>query len=170
VSPNPRLWCALAVAVAATAGPAPAQVVQGWSHEAASGVNYAYFSMPAAELTVRCKGASVEVVYYLDLATLDPALTGRTSAVLSLVVDNSADLLWTTSNLVVETGIVSLGVGGRAASDLAHDFAGAASSIEVSILTGPPQNDSVQYNREQFPIYGAADAIKAAFAGCGIKF
>jgi hypothetical protein len=166
-----RLSCALVLAAAVAApAAASAQVVAGWSHEDASGVHFAYFTTPSTELTVRCKGASVEVVYYLDLATLDPALKGRANAVLSVVVDDSTDLLWTSSALVVETSVVSIGVGGRAASDLAHDFARAGRSIAVSILTGPPQNDSVQYNRALFPVYGAADAIKAAYAGCGIKF
>jgi hypothetical protein len=167
--PRFGLGCAFAATVT-MAGAASAQVVAGWAHESVSGVEFAYFTRQTEELTVRCKGPAVEVVYYVDAAVLDPALKGRSTVVLAVSLDNATDFLWTSSRLVAESGIISIGVGGSAASDLAHDLAAATRSIAVSILDGPPQADSVPYNRVDFPIYGAADSIKAAYAGCGIKY
>jgi hypothetical protein len=161
---------AVAATVAMAAVTASAQVVPGWTHEAASGVEFAFFTRAQQELTVRCKGRDVEVVYYIDAAALDPALRGLSNAVFAVVIDDSPELRWTDSRLVIDAGIVSVGIGGKPASDLAHDIAGAKASVVVSVLTGPPAADSVQYDRVPFPIYGAGDAIKAAYAGCGIPF
>jgi hypothetical protein len=162
-------WCVLA-ALAPAVGPnvASAQVVAGWSHETAAGVEFAFFTLRTEELTVRCKGQNVEV-YYVDMSALDPGLKGRPSAVFAVVVDGAAETLWTGSRLIAESNVVSIGVGGAMAADLTRRIAGAARNIQVSILVGPPQLDSVQYNVAHFPVHGAADAIKAAYAGCGIK-
>ncbi len=170
--PRSLLRAAIALVAFAATGtiPASAQNVAGWSHEDAKGVHFAYYATPQAELTVRCKGPDVEIVYYFDSAALDPALKGKANTVFAVIVDDAQDLLWSSTKLVVEAGVTSVGVGGRAASDLARDFATAARSIEVSLMTGPPQADSMQYNHREFPTYGAADAIKAAYAGCGIPF
>src|SRR4029077_6117853 len=66
-----RLSCLLtAAAIAAFDGSASAQVVAGWSHETAGGVEFAYYTKGLAELTVRCKGSAVEVVYYVDAAAI----------------------------------------------------------------------------------------------------
>ena len=158
------------VAVAAAATPGRAQNVPGWEHEAEAGVQFAYFTGNARELTVRCKGAQVEVVFYIEATVVDPALRARDSAVLALVMDDRDDLEWIPTRLVPERDVVSIGVGGTAANGLAHDMANATKSIVVSVMTEPPKAGSVQYNRSQFPVFGAAAAIKAAYAACGIPF
>jgi hypothetical protein len=163
-------WLLTAAAIAAFDGSASAQVVAGWSHETAGGVEFAYYTKGLAELTVRCKGSAVEVVYYVDAAAIDPALKGRINAVFAVLLDDAPDVLWINSSLISEPGVVSIGIGGKDADELARQLATASRSILVSILTGPPQPTSPQYNTAQFPIYGAADAIKAAYAGCGLKY
>jgi hypothetical protein len=163
-------WLLPAAVIVAFNGSASAQVVAGWSHEAAGGVEFAYYTKGLAELTVRCKGAAVEVVYYVDAAAIDPALKGHANAVMAVIVDDAPDLMWINSSLIGEPGVMSIGVGGRDADELARQIAAASRSIVVSILAGPPQPTTPQYNPSQFPIYGAADAIKAAYAGCGIRY
>jgi hypothetical protein len=165
---------ALAVAMAvlaASAAPAPAEVVPGWEHEAAAGgVNLAFTTGDHQELTVRCRNDAVEVVFYVDASTIDPMLVGRLSAVLAVMIDDSDEFQWIQSKLVAEPGVISIGVGGPAADQVTRSIAGATKSVAVSILTEPPKTGTVQYNRAQFPISGAAGAIKMAYAGCGIKF
>jgi hypothetical protein len=162
-------WIALGASLIAAAG-ASAQVVAGWGRETVSGVEFAFFSGRGAELTVRCKGNAVEVVYFVNSAALDPALRNRLTAVMAVLVDDSPEYRWKTSRLISEPGVTSVGVGGEDANVLAHDLGNAARRIVVGILTAPPQLGSVPYNTTEFPIYGAADAIKSAYAGCGIKY
>jgi hypothetical protein len=162
---------AIAIALtAAASSPAGAQNVPGWVHEAAAGVQFAYFTGKDAELAVRCKGPQVEVVFYIDTRVADAALRDRTSGVLTMVVDGTDDLQWIQSRLVAETGVITIGVGGGAANDMAHTIANATKSVMVSVMTEPPKPDAVQYNRSQFPVFGAGDAIKAAYAACGMPF
>jgi hypothetical protein len=167
-----RTLVAIAAAAAAVllAGPSAAQVVGGWAYEKAVGVNFAYFTGDQQELSVRCKGKDVEVVYYIDPAVLDPALRKLSGVEFAVNVDDSDEIEWTDSHLIVESDVVYVGVGGQVAADLAHEIATANKIVVVSILTGPPSPNSMHYNRAGFPIHGAADAIKAAYAGCGIPF
>jgi hypothetical protein len=165
----PPLVFALAVASGA---PATAQVVAGWAHESASGVEFAFFTEVSRrqELAVRCKGPAVEVVYYMDAAALDPALKGRPDAIFAVALDDSAEYRWKSTRMISEPGVASIGIGGQDADLLARDFAAATRKIVVSIFTETPTPASNQYNTATFPIYGAADAIKTAFARCGIRF
>jgi hypothetical protein len=163
-------WFALGALLIVAGSGASAQVVAGWGRESVSGVEFAFFSGRGAELTVRCRGNAVEVVYYIDSAALDPALRNRATAVMAVLVDDSPEYVWKTSRLISEAGVASVGIGGEDANALAHDLGNAARRIVVGILTGPPQLGSVPYNTTEFPIYGAADAIKSAYAGCGIKY
>jgi hypothetical protein len=149
---------------------ASAQVVAGWQHESAAGVEFAFFSLSTAELTVRCKGAAVEVVYYIDSAVLDPGLKGRGNAVFAVAIDDPTDIRWKSSTLQAEPDVVSIGVGGADADRLAHDVANAQRGVVVGLYATVPDASTPQYNTSQFPIYGAADAIKAAYAACGIKY
>ena len=166
-----RLLAISAVVLAASAAPAPAQVVTGWEHEAgAGGVNFAFYTGANQELTIRCRNDAVEVVFYVDASTIDPMLVGRLSAVLAVVIDDSDEIQWIQSKLVAEPGVISIGIGGQAADQVTRSIAAATRAVAVSILTEPPKTDTVQHNRAQFPIAGATDAIKAAYAGCGIKF
>jgi hypothetical protein len=165
-----RAAMAAAVLGAASSG-ALAQIVAGWERETtASGIELAFFSRPDAELAVRCKGSAVEVFYYLREAALDPVLRGRNNAVLVFAIDDSADLLWRATAMFREPGVVSIGIGDRGADELARELVQAQRNIAVSILTAPPQLNSVHYNTNHFPIHGAADAIKSAYAGCGIRY
>lgn len=152
------------------AGPASAQIVAGWQHEAEAGVQFAFFSAADQELAVRCRGDEVEVVYYLAASALDPAIKGLPMADLGFIVDSSPNLVWIPSNVVVDGNVIQVGVGGDDANDLAHNFANAANSVVVSLFPMEPTVTSKPYNNTVFPIVGAADAIKAAYAACGIKF
>jgi hypothetical protein len=148
-----------------------AETAPGWQHESGDGgVNFAFYAGAQQELTIRCRGDAVEVVYYVDAATIDPALLGRLSAVLTVVIDDADEVQWIDSRLIAEPGVISIGVGGQPADDVARSIAMAERSVAVSILTGPPRSDSVAYNRALFPVTGAADAIKASYAACGIRF
>ena len=89
---------------------------------------------------------------------------------LAVAIDDSDEIQWIQSKLVAEPGVISIGVGGQPADQVTRSIAAATRAVAVSILTEPPKTDTVQYNRAQFPIAGATDAIKAAYAGCGIKF
>ena len=66
--------------------------------------------------------------------------------------------------------VIQVGVGGDDANDLAHSFAAATSSVVVSLFPMEPTPTSMPYNNAVFPVDGAAAAIKAAYAACGIKF
>ena len=99
----------LAVTASAASGSAWPQIVPGWAHESASGVEFAYYTLSNAELTVRCKGPFVEVVYYVDVAALDPGLKGKSSAVFAVAIDDEADFRWKSSSLVMEAGVTSIG-------------------------------------------------------------
>jgi hypothetical protein len=149
---------------------ASAQVVAGWQHESASGVEFAFFTLPTVELTVRCKGPAVEVVYYIDAAALDPTLKGRSNAVFAVAIDDPSDIRWKSTTLQAEPDVVSIGVGGADADGLAREFANAQRGIVIGVYATPPDASTPQYNTSQFPVFGAADAIKAAYAGCGIKY
>ncbi len=159
-----------ATLIASSSGLADAQIAQGWSQREAGGFHLASYKLPLAQLTVRCKGAAVEVIYEIAPDEFEIGVRGRPEAVMGVVIDGSSDLLWTTGNIGLDRTVASLTVGGQAAGELAHKLADAAREVVVSILIAPPDNNSVDYNRLEFPVDGAADAIKAAYAGCGIKF
>jgi hypothetical protein len=110
------------------------------------------------------------VVFYVETAALDPVLKGRPSAIFGIVIDDSDQVLWVEGKLIAEGSFTSIGVGGGAADQIARNIALATRSVAASILAMPPRTDVPQYNRAQFPIAGAADAIKTAYAGCGRGF
>jgi hypothetical protein len=147
-----------------------AQIVAGWTYEAGAGTHLAFFAARDRELLVQCRGNKVEVILYIDPAALDPALKDRRTAVFAVGIDDGNEVLWRETPILAETGVISVVIDGELADEIARAIAVATRSIAVAMLTEAPKISSAVYNRGQFPIHGAADAIKAAYAGCGITY
>jgi hypothetical protein len=153
--------------------PAVAQVVSAWTSSTVGAHNFAQVTDRTDQLLVHCSGNAIEFALYVDTATLDPALRGKQSGYLALVMDTSDQVSTVPGRLIADnTGKTSIGVAGTAAKELTHRIAAAAHSVTASIMIDQPRPGSpaTQYNRVQFSIDGAADAIRAAYDGCGIPF
>jgi hypothetical protein len=137
-------------------------------HSAAGAENTARYKDSNNEFVIRCLASSLEMVWYISLPKLEPALRGRTTAMFTLDID---DQTWGfEGRLVTDATTASIGTGPRTANDFAHFIAEAKISLALSLLTEALSARSVRYNWVQVPIEGAADAIKAAYAGCGIPW
>jgi len=172
MKPQAKPIAALVAAVTLGVAPFPAlaQAPAVWQHEGDADVQFAFLSAADRELAVRCSGDQIEVVYYISVDALDPAIKGLSLADIAFLVDKSSDLIWVPSAVVLDGNVVQIGVGGDDANDLAHSFATATDSVVVSLFPMEPTPTSMPYNNAVFPVAGAADAIKAAYAACGIKF
>jgi hypothetical protein len=137
-------------------------------YSAAGAEHTARYNERGNELLIRCLGGALELVWYIDLPALEPAMRGRTSAFFALEIGDQT--LWFEGRLITDATTVSIGVGTRTANDFAHFIAGANGSITLSLLTTAPGIGSFRYNQLQVPLVGAAEAIKAAYAGCGIPY
>ena len=166
----PVLTCAacLLAGSAGLASPPPAS--RGWTHVTMARDHYAQVSDRGDQLVVHCLGDAREIVLYVDQSTLDPALKGRPSALLAIVIDNSDQVLWVPGKLITVRDKISIGVGGPAADGLVHSIAAATRKVRTSIVTEMPRPETPHYNPTDFPVDGAATAIKAAYDGCGIPF
>jgi hypothetical protein len=139
-----------------------------WVHTAMGDVHAASIADRGEKLEVRCRGKAVEVAFYIGTADLDPAIQGRPSAVFGLAVGNSDQVMWLETKFLVSGGVSSIGFGGAAADQIARLLMIATRSVAASLMTMPPSPATPQYNRTEFPLDGAAAAIKAAYAGCGM--
>jgi hypothetical protein len=145
-------------------------------HSAVGAENTARYRDQSNELVIRCLGGALELVWYIDLRALEPALRGRTTAFFAMDIGDQT--LWFEGRLIADATTSSIGVGTRTANDFAHFIAEAKGSISLTLFTEAPSAGSLSgarrapdpYNRVQIPIDGAADAIKAAYAGCGIPW
>jgi hypothetical protein len=158
---------------AAGIAPVAAQAVSGWVSSTVGTHNFAQVTDRTDQLLVHCSGNAIEFAFYVDTATLDPALRGTKSAYLALIMDTSDQVSSVPGKLIADnTGKTSIGVGGAAAKELTHRIAAATRSVTASIMIDEPRLGSAAtlYNRVQFSIDGAADAIRAAYDGCGIPF
>jgi hypothetical protein len=161
---------ALVVALVTGAAAAPGTPPPGgrWMHSAAGAENTARYREGSNEVVLRCLGGAIELVWYIDLRALESALRGRTTAFFAMEIGDQT--LWFEGRLIADATTTSIGVGTRTANDFAHFIAAATSGIGFSLLTTQPSVGAFRYNRVQVPIDGAADAIKAAYAGCGIPW
>jgi hypothetical protein len=159
-------FVAVGADLASAAAPA---VTPRWTHSATpSGENSAFYRDRGTELIFRCLGSSVELVLYVDLGRIDPNVRAQRTAYMGLIVDDN--LYWFEGRLITDATTISIGAGGRAANDFAHYIANAARTVSTSVLTQPPGPGSLHYNYMEYPVEGAANAIKAAYAGCGIPY
>jgi hypothetical protein len=156
-------------AVAAGIAPASAQVAPAWSHTTQGEEHTARYKDRGNELLVRCLGNALELVLYVDLPKIDPDVRGRPTAFMALIVDDT-EIYWFQGKLITDNTTASIGVGNRGANDFAHFIANATRTFSTSLLVAPPGPGSLHYNIMQYPIEGAAAAIKAAYAGCGIPY
>ncbi len=148
------------------AAPAPAPK---WTHTVAGGENTVRYRDGGYELTFRCLGTSVELVLYVETRLLDTDIRGRANTFFALLLDD-ADIFSFQGKMIVDGATTSIGSGGRTANDFVHYIAGAKSSVRTSLLTMPPGVGALHYNLKQYPLAGAAEAFKAAYANCGILF
>jgi hypothetical protein len=157
------------VLTAGAAMPAAAQAPQRWSLTVQGGEHTVSYKERGNELVIRCLGNSLELVLYVDLPTIDPDIRGRPTAIMALIIDDN-DIYWFQGKLITDATTASVGVANRAANDFVHFIVGAQRTFSTSLLVAPPGPGSLHYNIRQYPIEGAAAAIKAAYAGCGIPF
>jgi hypothetical protein len=155
--------------MAAVVAPVPAAAAS-WIYTAAADVHAASITDRDGKLEVRCKGRAVEIAFHFATAGLDAAMQERPSAIFGLTVDNSDQVLWVQTKFVMSGAETSIGFGGAAADQTARALTIATRKVAASLMTEPPSPATPQYNRTEFPLDGAADAIKAAFAGCGIAY
>jgi hypothetical protein len=167
-----RAGLILAAAVASVAAmlAVPAAAAAPWLYTANADVHSAAVGTRDGKLEVRCKGKTVEVAFYMASGDVDPAVGVRPSAIFALRVDNSDQVLWVQSKFVAAAGVTSVGFGGSGADQTARALANATQKVTASLMPEPPTQTTPQYNRTDFPLDGAADAIRAAYAGCGIAW
>jgi hypothetical protein len=148
---------------------APPASAARWTHSATpTGENSASYKDLGNELVMRCLGSALELVLYIDLPRVDPDVRGRQTAILALIVDGQ--IYSFQGRLIADNTTASIGIGGRGANDFAHFIADAKTTLSTSLLVQPPGPGSLHYNLMQYPVSGAAAAISAAYAGCGIPY